>query len=222
MFSAGLLEPKIWPLLLCAVIGYLLGNIQTAIIVSRLYYHEDVRRYGSGNAGSTNMVRVFGYRPGAVTFAGDFLKAVIGILLGRLVCGQVGGYASGLFVVIGHCWPAFASFRGGKGVAASCGAAFMTFPLGAVVSLAIAALLMILRRRVSLMSLTGISLFFLSVLLFRHADTPLVVTTACITAIIYIRHIDNIKRLLRGEEQKLSRVGRVEAAKPKGRKRKDV
>ena len=106
-FFAGLFSIQLWTVLACIAIGYLLGNIQTAIIVSRAYYHDDVRNHGSGNAGSTNMVRVYGYGPGAITFAGDFTKAFLGVLLGQLLCGQIGGYIAGLLVVIGHCWPAF-------------------------------------------------------------------------------------------------------------------
>ncbi len=187
----------------CAAVGYLLGNFQTAVLVSKRYYHDDVRDHGSGNAGSTNMVRVFGYKPGLVTFAGDFLKAVAGVLLGRLICGTSGGYIGGFFVVIGHCWPAFAKFRGGKGVASSCGVAFMTFPLGALVALSIGGLIAVLTKRVSLMSLIGILLFFVSVLLFRRTDLPLVILAALLFCVVYLRHIDNIKRLFKGEEKPL-------------------
>ncbi len=204
----GIWNAGIWTLLLCAAAGYLLGNIQTAIIISRMYYHDDVRRYGSGNAGSTNMVRVFGYRPGAITFAGDFLKAVAGVLAGQVVCGAEGGYMAGLFVVIGHCWPVFAGFRGGKGVASSCGLALMTFPLGAAAALAVGFAILALKRRVSLMSLSSIVLFFFSVLIFRRDDVPLVVLSALLVLIIYVRHIDNIRRLLHGEEGQLKKEGK--------------
>ena len=131
-FFTGIFALNVWTVIGCILIGYLLGNIQTAIIVSRAYYHDDIRNHGSGNAGSTNMVRVYGYGPGAITFAGDFIKAFLGVLLGQLVAGQIGGYIAGLFVVVGHCWPAFDGFRGGKGVASSYSIAIFTFPLGAL------------------------------------------------------------------------------------------
>ncbi len=192
---------SVWLAAACALAGYLLGNIETAIIVSKAFYHDDVRNHGSGNAGSTNMLRVYGKWPGVVTFAGDFLKAVLGVLAGRFLLGTLGGYIGGFFVVIGHCWPAFSGFRGGKGVASSCGLAFMTFPLGAAVSLGIGLLLLWRTKKVSIMSLSAILLFFLSVLFFRIADTALVILSALLVIVVYIRHIDNIRRLLRGEER---------------------
>lgn len=204
----GLWPVGFWTLLPCAAAGYLLGNLQTAIIISKWYYHDDVRRYGSGNAGSTNMVRVFGYRPGAITFAGDFTKAVLGVLVGQLICGTVGGYVAGLLVVAGHCWPAFAGFRGGKGVACSAALALLTFPLGGAAAFAIGLIVLAFNRRVSLMSLTSIVLFLVAVMIFRRDDIPLVVLSALLVLIVYVRHIENIRRLLHGEEGRLKREGR--------------
>ena len=186
---------------LCALAGYLIGNIQTSIIVSELFFHDDVRKHGSGNAGSTNMLRVYGKWPGIVTFVGDFAKAVLAVLLGRHLLGvSYGGYLAGFFVIIGHCWPIFAGFRGGKGVASSCGLAFMVFPVGAAASLAIGIVLLLITKKVSIMSLSAILLFFFSVLLFRRADGFLVLLSALIVVVVYVRHIDNIKRLLHGQE----------------------
>ena len=199
---------QVWTALVCVLAGYLLGNIQTAIIVSRAYYHDDVRNHGSGNAGSTNMVRVFGYGPGAITFAGDFLKAFLGILAGQLVCGTVGGYIAGLFVVVGHCWPMFAGFRGGKGVASSYSIAIWTFPLGALLAVAVGAAILLVKKKMSLMSLATILLFFIAVLVLRINDLPLVVLSGLLAVIVYVRHIDNIQRLIHGEEQRLRKEGR--------------
>ena len=206
-FFNGLFNLNLWTGIVCVLTGYFLGNIQTAIIVSRAYYHDDVRNHGSGNAGSTNMVRVYGYRPGAITFAGDFLKAAAGIVIGQLVCGTLGGYLAGLFVVVGHCWPVLDGFRGGKGVASSCGIAVLTFPLGAAIALIAGGIILAVNKRVSLMSLISIVLFFLATLILRTANVPLVVLAGLLVAIIYVRHIDNIKRLLHGEEQRLKKEG---------------
>jgi len=207
-FFTGLWNLNIWTGIVCVLAGYFLGNIQTAIIVSKAYYHDDVRNHGSGNAGSTNMVRVYGYKPGAITFAGDFLKALASIVIGQLVCGTVGGYLAGLFVVVGHCWPVLDGFRGGKGVASSCGLAVFTFPLGAGIALAIGGIILAVNKRVSLMSLISILLFFLATLILRTDDVPLVVLAGLLTVIIYVRHIGNIKRLLQGEEQRLKKEGK--------------
>jgi len=207
-FFNGFFTVNFWTVLACVIAGYLLGNIQTAIIVSKRYFHDDVRNHGSGNAGSTNMVRVYGYGPGAITFAGDFAKAALGIVARQLLCGTVGGYIAGLCVVIGHCWPVFDGFRGGKGVASSAGIAMLTFPLGAGIAIALGALLLAVNKRVSLMSMTSILLFFICVLIFRLHDLPLVALSALLVIVIYVRHIDNIKRLLHGEEQRLKKEGR--------------
>jgi acyl phosphate:glycerol-3-phosphate acyltransferase len=207
-FFTGSWTLQFWTVLVCVLAGYLLGNFQTAIIVSRAYFHDDVRKHGSGNAGSTNMVRVFGYGPGAITFAGDFLKAFLGILAGQFVCGTIGGYIAGLFVVVGHCWPIFAGFRGGKGVASSYCVAIWTFPLGALLAVAVGGAILLLNKKMSIMSLVTILLFFAATLVFRLVDLPLVVLAGLLAIIVYVRHIDNIQRLIHGEEQRLRKEGR--------------
>ena len=207
-FFSGLFSISVWTVVACILIGYLLGNIQTAIIVSRAYYHDDVRNHGSGNAGSTNMVRVYGYGPGAITFAGDFTKAFLGVLLGQLVCGEVGGYLAGLFVVIGHCWPVFDGFRGGKGVASSYSIAIFTFPLGALGAILIGGLILLINKKMSIMSLTAMLLFFAATLVFRLNDLPLVILAGLLTVVVFVRHTDNIQRLIHGEEQRLRKEGK--------------
>lgn len=207
-FFTGFWTLQFWTVLVCVLAGYLLGNIQTAILVSRAYFHDDVRNHGSGNAGSTNMVRVFGYGPGAITFAGDFLKAFLGILAGQLVCGTIGGYIAGLFVVVGHCWPVFAGFRGGKGVASSYSIAIWTFPLGALLAVAVGAAILLVQKKMSLMSLAAILLFFAATLVFRICDLPLVLLAGLLAIIVYVRHIDNIQRIIHGEEQRLRKEGK--------------
>ena len=207
-FFTGLFPLGVWTALSCIAIGYLLGNIQTAIIVSRAYYHDDVRNHGSGNAGSTNMVRVFGYGPGAITFAGDFTKAFLGVLLGQLVCGEIGGYIAGFFVVVGHCWPMFAGFHGGKGVASSYSIAIFTFPLGAAIALAVGGIILLLNKKMSIMSLATMLIFFIATLIFRLHDLPLIILAGLLTIIVFVRHIENIQRLIHGEEQRLRKEGK--------------
>ncbi len=206
-FFTGFFTIQIWTVLSCVIIGYLLGNIQTAVIVSRAYYHDDVRNHGSGNAGSTNMVRVYGYGPGAVTFAGDATKAFLGVLAGQLLCGQVGGYIAGFFVVIGHCWPMFLGFRGGKGVASSYTIAILTFPLGALIAIAIGGAILLINKKMSIMSLTAMLLFFVVTLIFRLGNLPLIILAGLLTIVVFVRHTENIQRLIHGEEQRLRKEG---------------
>lgn len=189
--------------LLTAALGYLLGNFQTAILLSKYKFHDDVRNHGSGNAGSTNMVRVFGLKPGLVTFAGDCLKAVLSILAGRLLMGEVGGYIAGFFTVLGHCYPAFAGLRGGKGVACSLAIMWMVFPLGAAIASAIALAVFFLTKRISVVSLSGILAFCISAAALNSENLPLMILAVLLTLLVYVRHIDNIKRILRGEEKQI-------------------
>ena len=206
-FFTGIFSLNVWTVIACVVIGYLLGNIQTAIIVSRAYYHDDIRNHGSGNAGSTNMVRVYGYGPGAITFAGDFIKAFLGVLLGQLIAGQIGGYIAGLFVVVGHCWPAFDGFRGGKGVASSYSIAIFTFPLGALGAILIGGVILLTNKKMSIMSLAVMVLFFLSTLIFQLNNLPLVILAGLLMIVVFVRHAENIRRLIHGEEQRLRKEG---------------
>ena len=207
-FFTGLFPLQLWTGTVCLLIGYLLGNIQTAIIVSRAYFHDDVRNHGSGNAGSTNMVRVYGYGPGAITFAGESMKAFLSVLIGQLLCGQIGGYIAGLFVVIGHCWPVFDGFRGGKGVASSYSIAIFTFPLGALGAILIGGLILLINKKMSIMSLAAMLLFFAATLVFRLNDLPLVILAGLLTIVVFVRHTDNIQRLIHGEEQRLRKEGK--------------
>ena len=206
-FFSGIFAINVWTVIACLAIGYLLGNIQTAIIVSRAYYHDDIRNHGSGNAGSTNMVRVYGYGPGAITFAGDFLKAFLGVLLGQLVAGQVGGYIAGLFVVVGHCWPVFDGFRGGKGVASSYSIAIFTFPLGALGAILIGGAILLINKKMSIMSLAAMLLFFVATLIFQLSNLPLIILAGLLTIVVFVRHTENIQRLIHGEEQRLRKEG---------------
>ena len=97
-----------------AALGYIIGNIQFAVIFSYLLHRDDVRHHGSGNAGSTNMLRVYGKKDGIITFAGDLLKGVAGVLIGRLLGGENCAYMGAMGVVLGHCYPAFFGFSCGK------------------------------------------------------------------------------------------------------------
>lgn len=188
---------------LCVVAGYLIGNLQTSVLVSRAMYRDDVRRHGSGNAGTTNMLRVFGIGPGALTFAGDLIKGVAGVALGRLIAGEYGGYVAGLFVVLGHDFPALFGFRGGKGVASTLGIAWAISPIIAAATSVLTFGVIFITKTVSLGSLLGALLFFVLLLIFEWGNTFKLIFAAALIVLILIRHMENIRRLVKGDEAKL-------------------
>ena len=189
--------------LICAVIGYCLGNLQSAVIVSKLQYRQDIRHFGSHNAGTTNMLRVYGTSPGTLTFLGDVLKMVISVLIGRALMGTLGGYIAGAFTVVGHCFPVFADFKGGKGAASLLAFTWMVFPLAGLCVTVTAVVAFLLWKRVSLCSLLGGLVFVIFVLIFKRTDPALVVFVILLYSLMCYRHKDNIRRLIRGEEPKL-------------------
>lgn len=199
--------------LTCILAGYLIGNLQTAVFLSKYRYHNDVRQHGSGNAGTTNMLRVFGMKPGVFTFLGDFAKGILAILIGRLIAGETGAYIAGFFAVIGHDFPAIFGFKGGKGVATSMGIAWMIDPLFGAAATVIGFIIIYLSQMVSLGSLVGFTSFVALVAVFRADETLKIILAASLFAMMVIRHIENISRLIKGTESKL-----FQAKKPKSNK----
>ncbi len=203
-----------------AIIGYLIGNMQTALIISRLKFRDDVRLYGSGNAGTTNMVRVYGKYYGLMTFLGDAGKCVAAFFIGRLIGGWLGihetdhavsvllgGYIASSFVVVGHCYPVLFQFKGGKGAASAYAMTWCLCWQAAIVSTVIAVVIFLIWKRVSLVSiLTAISYLIGTYIVWAtgNADKYLLFFVAPVVLLLLIRHKDNIKRLLRGEEKAIS------------------
>ena len=108
--QASLIVVSVLFVLLTIAASYLLGSINLSIIISKKFYGEDIREYGSGNAGMTNVMRTYGKKMAALTFVGDFLKAVIASLIGRLFLGFFGAYLAGFFCFLGHIFPCFGAF----------------------------------------------------------------------------------------------------------------
>lgn len=196
------------------LIGYLIGNFPSAVVISRRFLKDDVRTHGSGNPGSTNMKRTYGNKWGVITFFCDAGKCVLAILLGRWMGRSWGlipanpalgiamaGWFGGTGAVLGHCWPVFCRFKGGKG--AACNYAFMAmtclWPCGAITA-AVSLLVYYFSHRISLVSLTAALLFALLCVL-GLGVMPWLWCFACANAImIFIRHKDNIRRLIAGTE----------------------
>ena len=201
--------------LLAAVAAYLLGSVNCAVLFSTVFFGEDIRNHGSGNAGTTNMLRTYGAKAAALTFAGDILKGVFAVLLGRLFFSLLGvqaqqtygAYLAGYIAIIGHMFPLYFRFRGGKGVATGLGAVCAINPPVFGVVFTVGILIAAISGYVSLASLSGAVLFpvllAVSMLLNKGVVSLLELLLACGIALLVIyNHRQNIKRLLNGTENK--------------------
>ena len=188
-------------LLLCLVIGYLLGSFSTGILVANKEGH-DIRAEGSHNTGASNALRILGLKGGALTFLGEFLKAALAVIAGLLIGGTYCGMLGGLGAVLGHNWPLFLGFKGGKGIACSTAVLLILFPWQGAVA-AIACLLVIyFTRYISVGSLTMLSVFFL-LMLFSMGLWPYGAWAFLLLALGVYRHRSNLQRLRDGTENKL-------------------
>lgn len=205
--------------IVCLIIGYVFGLLQTGYLVGKMN-HIDIRKEGSGNAGSTNALRVMGWKAGAMTFAGDVVKCVAAVLIVRLVIYKDLEYApllgmyAGLGATLGHNFPFYLKFKGGKGIAVlgglvvSSGLALVPIPLAAFL------IPTILTRYVSLGSLLASATFFLEILLYGQMggfamDLPYRLELYAVVFVLMVlawwRHKENIRRLLSGTENQFGK-----------------
>ena len=197
--------------ILSAIIGYLLGSVNTSLLVGKIFYKTDIRKHGSGNAGATNTLRILGKGAAIAVLVGDFLKGIIACLIGRYLLGELtsgsgvylGLYIAGFFAVIGHNWPIFFGFKGGKGVITSFAVILMFSPLTALICLAAFVLIVAVTRYVSLGSMLA-AMLFISISIIIKEPLPLILVGSALVGLIIIRHGENIKRLINGSEKKLS------------------
>ena len=205
----------IFRLILGAVLSYLLGSLNFGIILSRKFQKEDVRTHGSGNAGSTNMLRNYGKLPAVATILGDMAKVAVAILLVRLLVGNdlyaqqpifIKSFA-GLFCVLGHIFPCFFRFKGGKGVATCGGMVFMIDWRIALILLAVFFVAVLITKWVSLGSILMAILYPVLMGLF-YKSVPITLISVVFAAIVLVAHRENIKRILNGTESKIAVGGK--------------
>jgi len=191
--------------MLAAVIGYFVGNFSPSYLLGRFSKDIDIRNYGSGNAGTTNAMRVLGTKSGLIVFLCDVIKGAVATWLGmRLTSGNpLGGAVSGCMAVIGHNWPCLLRFRGGKGIACSFGLILVLFPKIGLLLFLIVVALVLATRYVSLGSISAAILFPVLLAIFR--EPPEMILVGVLLALLALfRHKENIKRLLNGQENKFS------------------
>ena len=201
--------------IICLAVGYLFGLFQTGYIVGKVK-HIDIRQKGSGNAGSTNAVRVMGWKAGAVTFAGDVLKCILAILLMRYVFREsefqpLLAMYTGMGVTLGHNFPFYLNFKGGKGMAVMGALVLMTGWQMVPIPLSAFLIVVIFTRYVSLGSILAAVMYFMEVVFYgcmggfamkQQYEIELYILAGAIAVLAWIRHKDNIKRLLAGTENR--------------------
>ena len=186
-------------LVFAAVIAYFLGNISPSIMISKLK-GGDIRKEGSGNAGTTNMLRTYGKKAALITLAIDVAKGASAVLIGRGLSGEKGACICAVCVMIGHIWPALHHFKGGKGVAACLGALLALNPAMALAELLIALIIMAVTKMVSAGSVTAAALIPAASLVFKR---DFLVWSVIMAAIVIFKHRSNISRILSGTESRL-------------------
>lgn len=190
------------------IVSYLLGSINFSILISKLAFNDDIRKYGSQNAGSTNMNRVYGSKIGALTLVGDVGKAVVAVLIARMLLGDNAAALCGFCCMLGHCFPIYYRFKGGKGVATAGGVILALDPISGLLTLLIFAIVTLGMHYVSLGSIMA-GLFYpvmlnsVSRILTGGAPTALMsISAVAMATLLVARHHTNIKRLLSGTENK--------------------
>lgn len=198
--------------LLSIAIPYLLGSLNFGIIFSKLFYHEDIRTHGSGNAGSTNMLRTYGKGMAALTLVCDMLKGALAVLVGAFLLNPAAGAPvdgiaiASLFAILGHMFPCFYRFKGGKGVATLAMVILITRPLIFLILLFVFIVIVAGTRFISLGSIVSALLFPV----FLHSlDTNYLIgwfhlIAVLIALLVLFMHRTNIKRLMAGKESKIS------------------
>ena len=190
--------------ILLLIIGYLFGSFNFATYISNKKYKDDIRQHGSGNAGMTNMMRTYGTKAATLTLLGDMLKTALAIFIGYLVIGKAGGYVAGLGAVIGHTWPVYYNFKGGKGVATAIAMILCTEPLVGLILILIFVGIVASTKFISLGSIMGALMY--PIILSNFGTIGIVELICClaVVALLIFNHRSNIKRLLNNEENKFS------------------
>lgn len=210
-----------WQYLIVAICSYGVANVNFAVLFSKLFKKSDVRNYGSGNAGTTNMFRVYGLRMGMLTFICDTVKGVACCLLSKLIFTAfatpegvtTAGYIAGLFAVLGHVFPVYLRFRGGKGVATSIGVTFSLQPMLALCLVLPCIIILLISDRVSIVSLS-LAVFMIVwswvawhvnyawEILYINIDTFCCLLTTVMFGVVIFAHRKNIVNIFTGKERR--------------------
>lgn len=197
---------NVW-MLLVLILSYLIGSVNFSIIICRIKTGKDIRNFGSGNAGATNTLRTLGKGAGISVLILDVLKTVAAALISiSIYKGDKSAaiYMSAIGTVLGHNYPVWFGFKGGKGIAVSAAAVFLAdWKIGLAITV-FSLLVMAVSKYVSLGSISGAALLIILALIFKRNDEMFIFFSIAIGILAIYRHKENIKRLLEGKENKLS------------------
>ncbi len=200
-------------LLVGFILAYLLGSVPTSVWIGKYFYGKDIRKYGSGNAGATNALRVLGTRIGVIVLILDFFKGIGAVAIAGVFVNYFYSYEAfamyqislGIVAVIGHMFPVFANFKGGKGVATLAGIVLAIYPNIFVVCLGVFITVFLLTRYVSLSSMTAAIAFpIFAIFVFNVELISKIIFSVLTMSVLLISHRKNIQRLIKGEENKIS------------------
>lgn len=208
-------ECPLWLIALLCLAGgaaaYFLGSMNFAVIISKYRFHDDIRRYGSGNGGMTNMLRTYGKAAAAFTLLGDGAKAAVSVLIGTLLAGEAGAFIAGFCCVLGHSFPIYYNFKGGKGIVVSAVTILCLDPVVFLILFVIFVLIVASTKYLSLGSIIGMLLYPLilnRIYPYTHGHNQEGAVAAIIsilnTVFVIWLHRENIKRLMKGKENKFS------------------
>ena len=190
--------------IICCLLGYLLGSVSGGIITSRMAKGPDLHTVGSKSTGASNVQRTMGWKYGIITFLIDALKGIAACAIAELITGShFAAMLAGLFCVIGHNWPVFFHFRGGKGVATTGGVMLYCFPLPALACIALTVAVIALFRYISVGSMLLVVTFFILSFFFSSCNACVIVWAFILMVMCIARHHANINRLIHGNENKL-------------------
>ena len=192
-----------------AAVAYLCGSFSSSVVVSKVFLHKDLRDYGSGNAGLTNSYRLMGGKLTLLVLLGDVLKAVIGVGVGGWLLGPLGRLIAGAFVIIGHMFPVFFGFRGGKGVLTGATMLLLFDWRIFLIAITLFVLAVAITRWVSLGSILGALSVPITTYIFYH-DVIMTILAALMGGAVIVAHHGNIGRILSGTERRFAYGGKHE------------
>lgn len=191
-------------LIIIGIIAYFIGSVSFSYIFTKKIKKQDIREKGSGNAGTTNVLRSYGWKMGLLTLVCDLLKGVAAALIGLWIAQEAGLYVAGMFVIVGHNWSVYLKFKGGKGIAATTGVLLVIMPIPTIIIFGVCVLIVYLTKIMSVGSIIGLIASAAAAFFVQPGDTFMHITVIIIAVLGVFSHRENIKRLAHGNENKLS------------------